>query len=108
VPVFKQLGALLPHAVSRMKIKRPIEATFVCRAADEALGLTFEHQVPMRAVRFKDGTVVVAVMSAGWGQEVRGRAEQLKTDINKKLRSKQVADIRTLVDPSRADPEELV
>lgn len=104
--MFKQIGKLLPGALGRMRVRRPVEAGIVCRASDEALGELFAHAVPMHAIRFKNHTVTVAVVSAGWGQEVRGRQEQLKERINKRLGSNAVVALRTIVDPTQADPGE--
>lgn len=103
--MFKELGGLLPDALSRLKIRKPVEATKVCRTCDDILAHQWDHAVPMRAVTFVGGTVTVAVTSSAWAHEVTTRGEQLKEAVNKRLRGRTVNRIRTRVAPSQARGE---
>lgn len=100
--MFKHLGGLLPDALNRMKVRKPVEAGMVCQACDRALGDCWDHAVPMRAVTFRGGVVTVAVTSSGWGHEVLTRAEQLKETINRELGGAPVRQVKTRVAPTAA------
>lgn len=103
--MFKPLGSLLPGALGRMHIRKPVEAAVVCRACDTALGELWDHAVPMRAVSYRDGSVTVAVTSSAWSHEVTQKGESLKERANKKLGSAAVSRVRTKVAPSAARGE---
>ena len=97
---------MLPEALNRLRVRKPVEATVICRACDEALGGMWDHAVPMRAVSFKAGTVTVAVMSPAWAQEVMMRGETLKETVNKQLGGQTVSAIKTRVAPNAAQGEQ--
>lgn len=101
--MFKAVGKLLPEALGRLKVRRPVEASVICRACDEALGSLWDHAVPMRAASFRAGTVTVAVISPAWGHEVRSHGEELKARVNKKLGGAPVKAIKARVSPREAE-----
>ncbi len=100
--MFKPLGSLLPDALGRMKVRKPIEAALVCRAGTEVLANQWDHAVPMRAISYRHGTLTVAVTSAAWAHEVMMRSEQIKEQTNQRLGSGIIAGVKTRVSPSQA------
>ena len=104
--MFKPLGTLLPEALNRMRVKKPVEASMVCRTCDEVLGGMWDHAVPMRAVSFRNGIVTVAVTGSAWAHEIHTKSGDLSGKINEKLSGKPVTRIKTRVAPSVARGEE--
>lgn len=100
--MFKPLGHLLPGALDRMRVRRPVEATLVCRAVDQALGSQWDHAVPMRAVSYRGGRVTVAVTSSSWAFELMNRAEAVRTKSNELLGTAAITEVRSKVSPDRA------
>jgi hypothetical protein len=100
--VFKPIGQMLPGALSRLKVRRPVEATLVCRACDEALGSLWDHAVPMRAVSYRGGTVTIAVTSAAWGHEVQMQGEIIKERVNRALGGAPLSRVKAKVAPTAA------
>lgn len=88
-----------------MKIRKPVEATLVCRACDTVLGELWDHAVPMRAVSYRDGMVTVAVTSSAWSHEVSQNIEVLKERANYQLGGAPINKVRTKVAPSAARGE---
>lgn len=105
--MFKPVGSLLPDALNRLRVKKPVEASMVCRICDESLGALWDHAVPMRTVSFKHGTVTIAVTGSAWGHEVLTKSEQLKKHANTKLKGQPITKVRTRVSPSAARGEEI-
>lgn len=103
--MFKPLGSLLPEALGRLRVRKPVEASLVCRAADNVLQQLWDHAVPMRAVSYRAGVVTVAVTSSSWGHEVRSQGERLKEKTNKALSGAVVTRIKTRVAPRTARGE---
>lgn len=104
--MFKPVGSLLPEALNRLKVKKPVEASMVCRVCDESLSSLWDHAVPMRTVSYKHGTITVAVTGSAWGHEVLSKSEALKDHVNAKLKGKPILKVRTRVSPSMARGEE--
>ena len=103
--MYEKLGDLLPTALGRLKVKRPVEASKVCEVVTKALATQWDHSVPMRAIIYKDGTVTVAVTGSAWAHEVSVNAEPIKTAVNKQLGRHAVQRIRTRVAPKAARGE---
>ncbi len=104
--MFKPLGDLLPGALGRLRVQKPVEAITICRAVDEALAPLWDHAVPMRALSYRDGGVLIAVTSSSWAHEVATKSEQIKEAANKALGASLVMRIRTRVSPTAARGEE--
>lgn len=104
--MFQPLANIIPGALDRLKVRRPLEASIVCRAADKALSSAWDHAVPMRAVSYRSGVVTVAVTSSAWAHEVLMRAEPLKDTTNKALGGAPVKRIKTRVAPNAARGQE--
>lgn len=104
--MFKSLGGLLPEALNRLKVRKPVEAVVVCRTCDEELGKLWDHAVPMRAISYQGGTLTVAVTSSAWAQEVTNKSERVKSATNKRLGGTPVSRVRTRVAPGAAWDEE--
>lgn len=105
--MYDKLGDLLPDALGRLKVKRPVEASKVCEVVTKTLAEQWDHAVPMRAVTYQDltGLVTVAVTSSAWAHEVTTNAEPIKAAANKKLRRPVVKKIKTRVAPKVARGE---
>lgn len=106
--MLKPLGQLLPEALNRMKVRKPVEAAVVCRACDDALSGLWDHAVPMRTISFRAGVATVAVTSSAWSHEVLTQSERIKAKANKKLPSEPVKQIKTRVAPNQAKGEQLL
>lgn len=106
--MFKTVSDLLPDRLHRLRIRRPVEASAVCRAADAALAKAFDHGVPMRAVSFKNGTVNVAVISPAWSHEVAAAADEVVELANAALGRKAVVRLKARVAPGLARGEDQV
>ncbi len=104
--MFKPLGSLLPDALNRLKVRKPVEASFVCRICDEELGAFWDHAVPMRAVSYHNGTITVAVTGSAWAHEIVTKSGDLSTKINARLTGSPIKRIKTRVAPSVARGEE--
>lgn len=104
--MFKPLGDLLPGALGRLRVQKPVEAITVCRVVDEAIAPLWDHAVPMRALSYKEGGVLIAVTSSAWAHEVSMKAEHIKEAANKALGGTVVSRIRTRVSPSAARGED--
>lgn len=103
--MFKPLGDLLPDALSRMKVRKPVEAAQICRVVDQVLGATWDHAVPMRTLTYKNGTVTIAVTSSAWAHEVQMKVEKIKDAANHELGEGVVNRLRTTVSDSDARGE---
>jgi hypothetical protein len=103
--MLKPVGSLLPDALSRLRVRKPVEASLVCRACDEAIGTLWDHAVPMRTVSFRGGIATVAVTGPAWGHEILTKSETIKETVNKKLAGSPVKTIKTRVAPSVARGE---
>ena len=104
--MFKPIGNLLPEALSRLKVRKPVEATVVCRAGDEVLSKLWDHAVPMRAISFRSGVVTVAVTGSAWAHEVSQNGERAREAMNAKLGRDVVKSVKTRVAPTAARGEE--
>lgn len=104
--MFRTIGQLLPDRLNRLKISRTVEASAVCRAADSALGKTFDHGIPMRAVSFKHGTLNIAVISPAWSHEVSAASEEILRRTNQELGKEIVKYLKTRVSPDLARGED--
>ncbi len=100
--MLRPIGSFLPEALGRLKVKKPVEATLVCRACDTALGDLWDHAVPMRSVSFVGGTVTIAVTGSAWAHEVLTKGEQIKDAANKSLGGAAVKVVKTRVAPTAA------
>lgn len=100
--MFRPIGSLVPEALNRLKVQKPVEASQVCRLCDEELGRLWDHAVPMRALSFSAGVITVAVTGSAWAHEVAARSETLKDKLNAKVKNSPVKRIRTKVAPTAA------
>ena len=106
--MFKNVGDLLPERLNRLRIRRPVEASAVCRACDAALGDVFDQSVPMRAVSFRNGAVAVAVVSPAWSHELTASADEVIRRANRKIGKDAVQHLKARVAPGLARGEEQV
>ncbi|MEX2209776.1 MAG: DUF721 domain-containing protein [Patescibacteria group bacterium] len=104
--MFKNVGDLLPERLNRLRIRRPVEASAVCRACDAALGDVFDQSVPMRAVSFRSGMVTVAVVSPAWSHELTASADEVIRSANRKIGKDAVRDLKARVAPGLARGED--
>ncbi|MDP3999845.1 MAG: DUF721 domain-containing protein [bacterium] len=104
----RKVSDLLPDRLNRLRIRKPVEASAVCRACDAALGKAFDHGVPMRAVSFKNGTVNVAVISPAWSHELTAAADEVVDHTNTELGKKTVTKLRARVAPGLARGEDQI
>ena len=106
--MFKTVSDLLPDRLNRLRIRKPVESSAVCRACDAALGKVFDHGVPMRAVSFKNGTVNVAVISPAWSHELTAASDDILKQTNDELGKRTVTKLRTRVAPGLARGEDQI
>ena len=104
--MLRPIGEILPETLSRLRVRKPVEASLVCRAVDEVLDGLWDHAVPMRAATYRGGRVTIAVTSSSWGYEVQNRSEIIKEKANAKLKSAAIKEVRTKVSPGTARGEE--
>lgn len=104
----RKVSDLLPDRLNRLRIRKPVEASSVCRACDAALGKVFDHGVPMRAVSFKNGTVNIAVISPAWSHELTASSDEIIELANAELGKQAVTKLRTRVAPGLARGEDQI
>ena len=78
---------LLDQAINRAGLKKPTEAAGVCDLWTEIIlerfGRNFSEKA--RAMKFKDGVLMVQISSAALGQELELIKREIMEEINKKM-----------------------
>jgi hypothetical protein len=100
--MYERLGDILPSALNRLRVKKPVDAARVCEAVSEVLGEQWDHAVPMRAVTYRGGIVTVAVTSSGWSHEVSITGDEIIKKANQKLGDGAIRTLKTRVSPNAA------
>lgn len=100
--MYERLGDLLPRAISKLKVTKPVDAARICETVTSVLASHWDHAVPMRAITYRGGVVTVAVTSSGWSHEVTMHAVELVAKANDRLGDGTIKQLKTRVSPDAA------
>jgi predicted nucleic acid-binding Zn ribbon protein len=86
----------LKKSISKAGISREIEAFQVCDLWQKAIKNIFTEEIAdkTQAIKYKNGTLTVAVLSSVLAQEFKFKEEEIKEEMNKKVRYNAVRKIR--------------
>ncbi|MCK4891804.1 MAG: DUF721 domain-containing protein [Candidatus Pacebacteria bacterium] len=90
------IGGDLKRSISKAGISREIEAFQVCDFWQKVIENIFTKEIAdkTQAIKYKNGTLTVAVLSSVLAQEFKFKEEEIKEEINKKTRYNAVRKIR--------------
>ena len=90
------IGGDLKKSISKAGISREIEAFQVCDFWQKVIEDIFTKEIAdkTQAIKYKNGTLTVAVLSSVLAQEFKFKEEEIKEEINKKTRYNAVRKIR--------------
>lgn len=90
------IGDYLKKSINKAGVGRQIEAAQVCQFWEEAIKSIFDRDIvnKSQAVRFKNGTLTVAVLSSVLAQEFKFKEEEITGEINKRIGRNAVRRIR--------------
>lgn len=90
------IGGDLKRSISKAGISREIEAFQVCDFWQKVIEDIFTKEIAdkTQAIKYKNGTLTVAVLSSVLAQEFKFKEEEIKEEINKKTRYNAVRKIR--------------
>ena len=86
----------LKKSLNKAGIDKQVKAAQICQFWDEAIKSIFGQKIAEKsqALKFKNGTLTVAVLSSVLAQEFKFKEEEIKEEINKKVGYKLVRKIR--------------
>ncbi|MCK4524924.1 MAG: DUF721 domain-containing protein [Candidatus Andersenbacteria bacterium] len=90
------IGGDLKKSISKAGISREIKAFQVCDLWQKVIEDIFTKEIAdkTQAIKYKNGTLTVAVLSSVLAQEFKFKEEEIKEEINKKTRYNAVRKIR--------------
>ena len=86
----------LKKSLNKAGIDKQVKAAQICQFWDEAIKSIFGQKIAEKsqALKFKNGTLTVAVLSSVLAQEFKFKEEEIKEEINKKVGYKLVRKVR--------------
>ncbi|MCK4592080.1 DUF721 domain-containing protein [Candidatus Parcubacteria bacterium] len=86
----------LKKSISKAGISREIEAFQVCDFWQKTIKGIFTEEIAdkTQAIKYKNGTLTVAVLNSVLAQELKFKEEEIKEEINKKAKYNAVRKIR--------------
>ena len=86
----------LKKSLNKAGIDKQVKAAQICQFWDEVIKSIFGQKIveKSQALKFKNGTLTVAVLSSVLAQEFKFKEEEIKEEINKKVGYKLVRKIR--------------
>lgn len=90
------ISADLKKSINKAGIRREVEAFQICDFWENVIKdiFTIEIAKKTQAIKYKNGTLTVAVLSSVLAQEFKFKEEEIKEEINKKARYNAVRKIR--------------
>jgi len=90
------IGGDLKKSINKAGISREIEAFQVCDFWQKAVENIFTKEIAdkTQAIKYKNGTLTVAVLSSVLAQEFKFKEEEIKEEMNKNARYNAVRKIR--------------
>ncbi len=90
------LKNFLNIAANKAGIAKQLEAARACSLWGEIIENIFNEDAAKKskAIRFRNGTLTVAVLSSTLAQEFNFKEEEIKNEINKKLGGERVKKVR--------------
>ena len=94
--MLSSIGDYLKKSVNRAGVDKQVRAAQICQFWQEVVGEMFGMGVAKKsqAIKFKNGTLTIAVLNLVLAQEFKFREGEIKDKINKKTRSGVVEKIR--------------
>jgi len=94
--MLNSIGGYLKKSINKAGINKQVEAAQVCQFWQGVIEDIFGKAVAEKsqAIKFKNGTITVAVLSSVLAQEFKFKEDEIKKDINKKVRYNAVRKIR--------------
>ncbi|MCK4891172.1 MAG: DUF721 domain-containing protein [Candidatus Pacebacteria bacterium] len=86
----------LKKSINKAGIKREMEAFQICKFWKKIIENIFTKEIAQKsqAIKYKNGTLTIAVLSSVLAQEFKFKENIIKEKINKKVRYKAVRKIR--------------
>ena len=86
----------LKKSLNKAGIDKQVKAAQICQFWDEAIKSIFGQKIAEKsqALKFKNGTLTIAVLSSVLAQEFKFKEEEIEEEINKKVGYKLVRKIR--------------
>ncbi len=86
----------LKKSIQKAGIGREMEAFQICEFWEKAIESIFAKEIAEKsqAIKYKNGTLTVAVLSSVLAQEFKFKEDEIKEEINKKARYNAVRKIR--------------
>jgi hypothetical protein len=97
--MFHDLKNLLGDALKRHQIERPVTASRIVEAANEALPsiLPAGRSTDARAVAYQQGIITVRTANAAAGQLIRSKSMQLFDTIKRFVPTADIRDVRVII-----------
>ena len=91
-----QIGGDLKKSINKAGLGKQVEAYQVCDLWNNIIEEIFTKEVAEKsqAIKYKDGTLTVAVLNSVFAQEFKFKEEEIKNEMNKEIRYKAVRKIR--------------
>jgi len=90
------IGKNLKISINKAGISKQVEAALACQFWNEVIAEIFTPEVAAQsqALKYKNGTITVAVLSSVLAQEFKFKEEEIVQKLNKKIGSFAVRKIR--------------
>ncbi|MEA2098251.1 MAG: DciA family protein [Patescibacteria group bacterium] len=90
------IGGDLKKSISKAGISREIEAFQICEYWQIVIEIIFTKEIAKKsqAIKYRNGALTVAVLSSVLAQEFKFKEEEIKEEMNKKIRYNAVKKIR--------------
>ncbi|MCK5412858.1 MAG: DUF721 domain-containing protein [Candidatus Pacebacteria bacterium] len=91
-----QIGGDLKKSINKAGLGKQVEAYQVCGFWNKVVEEIFTKEVAEKsqAIKYKDGTLTVAVLNSVFAQEFKFKEDEIKNEMNKEIGYKAVRKIR--------------
>jgi predicted nucleic acid-binding Zn ribbon protein len=94
--MLNSIGNDLKISINKAGIGREVEAFQICEMWKKVIEEIFTKEVAEKtqAIKYKNGALTIAVLSSVLAQEFKFKEEEIKEEMNKKIRYKAIRKIR--------------
>ena len=92
--MFRSIKESIKEVVGQEKLKKGIEKGFIEKCWEESVGDSIKQNTTFK--NYKQGVLTIKTKTPVWRNELLFQKEQIKKQLNKKIKNNKIKDIRFL------------